>query len=75
MSMLFVASTQFTEYISSGKYTTYKAYQVVVGEFTPQATIWKAIGLRLLGRYEEFAGNVFGAGKKEKTTEKIEKTE
>lgn len=64
--MLFVASTQFTESITGGKYSSYKAYQVVVGEFAPQATLIKGVGLRLLGRRKEFVDKVWTSGKQKR---------
>ncbi|KAJ1302949.1 hypothetical protein OPQ81_003243 [Rhizoctonia solani] len=60
LSALFVASTSFTESISSGKYPEYRAYQSRVGMFSPSDTLWKGLLLRVRGELEKVDRIVYG---------------
>ncbi|KAG8728603.1 hypothetical protein FRC11_010662 [Ceratobasidium sp. 423] len=61
LSALFIASTSFTESISSGKYPEYKAYQSRVGMFSPTDTLWKGLLLRVRGQLEKVNEIVYGS--------------
>jgi len=52
LSLLFVASTLFTESISASRYPSYKLYQKRVGMFWPMHTLIKVIWLRFTGKKE-----------------------
>ncbi|QRV80607.1 hypothetical protein RhiJN_08622 [Ceratobasidium sp. AG-Ba] len=62
LSALFIASTQFTESISKGKYPTYEAYQSRVGMFSPTDTLWKGLFLRARGQLDKVNALVYGQG-------------
>ncbi|KAJ9110903.1 hypothetical protein QFC19_001412 [Naganishia cerealis] len=62
MSLLFVASTWFTERLSAEKYPEYRDYQTLVGEFAVQSTLWKGLWARLTGLRPRLAEVVWGQG-------------
>ena len=62
---LFVASTLFTEYVTSGKYASYSFYQERVGMFSPFTTIYNGIRLSISGRKETVDSAIWKREKKE----------
>ncbi|KZO89887.1 DUF1295-domain-containing protein [Calocera viscosa TUFC12733] len=70
LSILFVASTAYTESITLGKYREgYKAYQGRVGKFAPSYTLMKGVWLSVTGRKKRVESLVWGdviEGKKQK---------
>ncbi|KZT57640.1 DUF1295-domain-containing protein [Calocera cornea HHB12733] len=70
LSILFVASTAYTESITLGKYREgYKAYQQRVGKFSPSYTVMKSLWLQATGRRTRVESLVWGEvveGKKQK---------
>jgi len=62
LSLLFVASTAYTEGITLGRYPEgYKAYRGRVGRFAPSYTVMKGLWLQLTGRRERVESLVWGA--------------
>jgi len=60
LSCLFVASTLFTEYVTSKKYPAYRAYQRRVGMFNPSTTFFKGLYLSAIGRKTEVDNVLWG---------------
>jgi steroid 5-alpha reductase family enzyme len=63
ISMLFLGSTTFTEWISARKYPTYKVYQRRVGMFSPIGTIASGWYLSMIGERENVDQQIWGTGK------------
>lgn len=61
ISMLFLGSTAFTEWITKRKYKTYAAYQDRVGMFSPTGTILKAWYLQATGQKEAVEALIWGS--------------
>jgi hypothetical protein len=68
ITLLFLGSTTFTEWISARKYPTYKAYQRRVGMFLPIGTIASGWYLSMTGKKGKIDQQIWG-------TEKVEKAE
>ncbi|CAK9783575.1 hypothetical protein CC85DRAFT_287785 [Cutaneotrichosporon oleaginosum] len=49
LSLLFLASTTLTEWITSHRYPAYNAYKQLVGQFTPMETVFKYIWTTVRG--------------------------
>ncbi|KAB5590056.1 Integral membrane protein [Ceratobasidium theobromae] len=64
LSALFMASTSFTESISSGKYPDYRVYRSRVGMFVPTDTLWKGLLLRVQGKLGKANQVVYGGRSK-----------
>ncbi|KAG8979762.1 hypothetical protein FRB93_009802 [Tulasnella sp. JGI-2019a] len=61
LSSLFIASSLFTEYVTEGKYPTYKFYRRRVGMFSPISTLWSAVYLNLMGQKHKVDGAIWGS--------------
>lgn len=73
ISMLFLGSTAFTEWITKRKYTkAYGAYQQRVGMFSPIGTIANGLYLQATGQKEAIESLVWGTKKKSQNGFKAE---
>ncbi|KAG8885413.1 hypothetical protein FRB97_001136 [Tulasnella sp. 331] len=60
LSLLFISSTLFTEYVTAQKYPSYKTYRRRVGMFSPISTLWSLLYLNLTGEKTKVDAAIWG---------------